>query len=305
MLIVRRYYGSGNRDRHHEPAGSRHPESVVLTVVITALLTFSSAPAQSAIITVSSATDSTGAGNGVSLREALLSTETDADFNADVEAIRTGVYGEDGEIRFAIGSGAQSLDLISALPPVRHTVLIDGTTQPGYLDVPLITLDGSVAGAQVTGLSIAALSSASVLAPVVRDFGGDGIAIHEALLADGFESGGLGTQNGPDPPLVTLTDVGSISNGGIGLRVVGGLAATRVEIASNGSDAVLVDSGREVLLKSCKVHDNAGAGIRALAAIGDPYGLHIQGAGTEIADNGGDGVVLGDPVNSGPVRAPR
>ena len=132
--------------QHFRPAGPRHTPSAVVGVVITALLTFAPAPVQSAILIVSSTADSTGLGNGVSLREALLSTESDGDLNADVAAARTGDYGEDDEIRFAVGSGAKTLALSSALPAIRHTVLIDGTTQPGYVDVALITLDGSAAG---------------------------------------------------------------------------------------------------------------------------------------------------------------
>jgi hypothetical protein len=42
------------------------------------------------------------------------------------------------------------------------------------------------------------------------------------------------------------------------------------------------------------VHDNIGAGVRALGASDAPYGLRLQGASGVIRDNLGDGVILGD-----------
>jgi hypothetical protein len=83
-------------------------------------------------------TDDAGAG---SLRQAIL------DANA--------TPGTD-EIDFAIGSGgAQTIRPRSDLPYVTHSVIIDGTTQPGFAGSPLIDLDGGAA-AYVNGLTIRA-----------------------------------------------------------------------------------------------------------------------------------------------------
>ncbi len=62
-------------------------------------------------------------------------------------------------ITFAIGSGAQTISLASALPAVLNPVVIDGTTQPGYSGVPLIEIDGSSIPDQPDGLEIDADSS--------------------------------------------------------------------------------------------------------------------------------------------------
>jgi titin len=60
------------------------------------------------------------------------------------------------EIDFAIGDGgAQVIRPTSDLPGVGHSVIIDGTTQPGYAGVPLIDIDGSAVD-YVEGLSISA-----------------------------------------------------------------------------------------------------------------------------------------------------
>ncbi|GEM_PF-6286198 len=59
------------------------------------------------------------------------------------------------EIRFNIpGGGIQTIHLQTALPAIVHPVTIDGTTQPGYFDSPVIELDGSQAGIGVNGLVI-------------------------------------------------------------------------------------------------------------------------------------------------------
>jgi hypothetical protein len=57
-------------------------------------------------------------------------------------------------ITFAIGSGAQTIVPLTALPTITHPVVIDGTTQPGYAGTPLIQLDGASAG-YTYGLTVA------------------------------------------------------------------------------------------------------------------------------------------------------
>jgi titin len=60
------------------------------------------------------------------------------------------------EIDFAVGDGgAQTIRPRSDLPWVTHSVVIDGSTQPGFAGSPLIDLDGGAA-AYVNGLTIAA-----------------------------------------------------------------------------------------------------------------------------------------------------
>ena len=47
------------------------------------------------------------------------------------------------EIRFAIGSGVQTIMPLSPLPAIVESVSIDGTTQPGFTDSPIIELNGA------------------------------------------------------------------------------------------------------------------------------------------------------------------
>src|SRR5207302_1272396 len=89
------------------------------------------------IFVVTSILDS-GAG---SLRQAIL--DADATPGPDI-------------IRFAIGTGVQTINLVSPLPAIIQPVIIDGTTQPGYTGAPLIELNGAGAGPGADGLLIIA-----------------------------------------------------------------------------------------------------------------------------------------------------
>ena len=77
-----------------------------------------------ATYTVSSTADSARG----SLREAIDYVDT---------------HGGETVIEFDFGTGQQTIDLMSPLPPITSPLIIDGTTQPGYSGTPLIELDGA------------------------------------------------------------------------------------------------------------------------------------------------------------------
>jgi parallel beta-helix repeat protein len=81
-------------------------------------------------------------------------------------------------IDFGIGSGQQTINLLSPLPiiGVAKPVIIDGTTQPGFAGSPIIELNGINAGAGVNGLTIYAGNS-TVKGLVINRFGGHGIVL--------------------------------------------------------------------------------------------------------------------------------
>jgi hypothetical protein len=59
------------------------------------------------------------------------------------------------EIDFAISEGGvQTIRPATALPTVTHSVIIDGTTQPGYAGSPLIDLDGADITPGAAGLAV-------------------------------------------------------------------------------------------------------------------------------------------------------
>ncbi len=108
-----------------------------------------------ATFTVANTADS-GAG---SFRQAII----DANANAGTDTID-----------FSIGSGFQLITLSTAFPSITETVNIDGWTQPGFTDSPLIavrgngtfgpglTLDSGAAGSLVRGLWLSGFTTAGI-----------------------------------------------------------------------------------------------------------------------------------------------
>jgi hypothetical protein len=138
------------------------PGRRVGALVAAACLAFLAGPVGDAaaartVFTVTSTNDS-GAG---SLRQAIV----DANANPGAD-----------EIRFAIGSGAKTISVVSgALPSITGAVTIDGTTQPGFAGAPLVRLENDTGSTSVPGLDVAAASSV-VRGLVVTGFG-NGIAL--------------------------------------------------------------------------------------------------------------------------------
>jgi hypothetical protein len=98
-----------------------------------------------ASFTVTSAADN---GPG-SLRQAILS------LNASKDPANS--------ISFAIDSGEQTISLRSPLPPITVPLQLDGTTQPGYSEAPLIQIEGHSDNIQGNGLTLAAGSGGSTI----------------------------------------------------------------------------------------------------------------------------------------------
>lgn len=74
------------------------------------------------------------------------------------------------------GTGVQTISLATPLPTVTDSVVIDGTSQPGYAGTPLIELSGASAGANTVGLTLT--NKASMVEGLTIDgFGGAGIVL--------------------------------------------------------------------------------------------------------------------------------
>ncbi len=121
------------------------------------------------------------------------------------------------EIHFNIPTGGpQTIQPASALSAITDPVKIDGSTQPGFVNVPIITLDGSQATTVFNGLDFSAGNSA-VQNLVIHNFGGAGIQItggisHTTILSNTiFNNGGLGIDLGGDG--VTPNDIGTLQTG--------------------------------------------------------------------------------------------
>jgi hypothetical protein len=87
-------------------------------------------------------------------------------------------------------TGAFTIQPLSALPTITDSIVIDGTSQTGYSDRPLIELDGSNAGASVDGLGLSATDSI-IRGLAINRFSSDGI--QAAGARNTFSNNFLGT----------------------------------------------------------------------------------------------------------------
>ena len=62
-------------------------------------------------------------------------------------------------VTFAITSGDPLIQPAVELPVITDTILIDGTTQPGYVDKPLVRIDGAAGCSRCSGLVLASNDS--------------------------------------------------------------------------------------------------------------------------------------------------
>ncbi len=95
--------------------------------------------------------------------------------------------GGDITIGFAIGTGQQTIDLLSPLPAITVPLTIDGLSQPGYAGTPLIELAGASAGSNVNGLTINA-PDVTITGLDITGFGDYGLVLKgsNALIQDNY-----------------------------------------------------------------------------------------------------------------------
>lgn len=265
-----------------------------------------------ATITVTSAADTVAVDGVVTLREAILSANADANINADVAA--TGIYGRD-TIRFAIGTGAQRI-LVAAggLPELTDNdgVTINGTTQPGFAGKPLIEIDGSAAGptgTNVDGLRIIS-SNNTIRGLVINRFGHDAIDIRGEdatgnLIAGNF----IGTD------LAGTADLGSAARGvviieGAANNTIGGTTAADRNVISGNFIGVGIEMEFGIQSTGNVVAGNfIGTDVSGTADLGNTLGIIIStfgntvggtsaGARNLISGNDGRAVVIVDAGNN-------
>ena len=207
-------------------------------------------------------------------------------------------------IVFAIGSGPQTITPTSALPAITDPVGIDGTTQPGYVDTPLIEISGLSAGPGANGLTITSgntiVSSLAInrFQPQFLVGGGNGVL----LQAGGFNQlwgnfigttrDGLATAgNGGDGILISDSSDNSIGNGRANPSVISGNA--------NGV-RIIGSSDRNGIAGPVRIGTNVGA-TGALPNFGS--GVVILGgggnlvSGAVISGNAVDGVLISGGAN--------
>ncbi|MDQ3814350.1 MAG: hypothetical protein M3347_10415, partial [Armatimonadota bacterium] len=199
-------------------------------------------------IVVTTAADTVNAGDGVtSLREAI--TAANARFGA--------------VILFRIpGPGPYPITPTSTLPPITFSTIIDGTSQPGFSGTPIIELNGSSAGPNVSGLTITGGNSV-VRGLAINRFQGNGIVLQtnggNVLQGNFIGTAGDGSTNLGNTGAGVLID-------GVGSNTVGGLTPGASNlIAFNGTGVRVLPGGGNTgvsnAILSNSIHSNTGLGI--------------------------------------------
>ena len=237
-----------------------------------------------ATFTVTNTNDS-GAG---SLRQAII----DANSLAGTDTIDFNIA----------GGGLHTINLLSALPDITDTVILDATTQPGFAGTPIIELRGDSAGAGASGLTTSA-SGSTIRGFVINGFDDLGIRL------DG--TGGntiVGNYVGTD-----ATGTLALGNGSTGIEVnspdniIGGTTANdRNLVSGNAADGISFNTGADdsfvwgnyigTDITGTASLGNGGEGVDIdSAAVRISIGGTAAGEGNVIAFNASAGVIIEDP----------
>ncbi|MBD2461131.1 DUF4347 domain-containing protein [Oscillatoria sp. FACHB-1407] len=190
------------------------------------------------------------------------------------------------------GGGVQTINLLSALPTLNSQVTIDGTTQPGFADSPLIVLNGASAGAGVNGLTLN--NSNTIRGLVIQGFNGSGILISGS--SNVVQGNYIGT-NALGTGAIANTDNG-IRISGNGNFIGGSLAGQGNVISGNG------DQGIAILGNNNTVRGNiiglAANGTAALGNLDDGILITLSASNNTIGGTTtGDRNVIGSNSNNG------
>jgi parallel beta-helix repeat protein len=188
---------------------------------------------------------------------------------------------------------------LSTLPEITDPTIIDGTTQPDFAATPIVVLDGTQAGAGVSGLWISGGGS------TVR-----GLVVHQFTL-NGIHVTGTGgntiegTYIGID--VTGLLDRGNGAHGihidsDTGANTIGGLiVAQRNVISGNGANGIFLQASSTNIVRGNYIGTdkngapnlgNGGHGILIDAGDDNAIGGTAVGEANLISGNGGSGVAV-------------
>jgi len=209
-------------------------------------------------------------------------------------------------IKFNIsGVGPHTIQPNSGLPIITDPLVIDGTTEPDFVNTPIVEIDGSAAGSNVFGFQITTGNS-MIKGLVINRFGSHGVFINgSSAIGNRVQGNFIGTD---------VTGTVALANGGDGVVIKGGQLNTiggTVEESGNvisgndGNGVMLTDSGTEgnkvignfigTNVTGFVALGNAGNGvfIRALAS-NNWIGGKSDGEGNLISGNMDYGVLITD-----------
>ncbi len=244
---------------------------------------------------ISALTANRGIDGLISLREAILASNNTSNIGAPDQLsfnIATTDAGYVDPTPGSPGSGDEywSIAISAALPTITDAVVIDASTQPGFISTPIIELNGVSAGA-VNGLNVNTDGS-TIRGLAISRFGSNGIDVsgNSNTIAGNF----IGTD------ITGLLDQGNAVDGihinsGSSNNTIGGLTAADQNIISGNDDdgIAIVDGNNNTIIGNLVGLDVAGAllgnadtGVEVRGgASGNAIGGTLAGARNVISGN--------------------
>ncbi len=217
-------------------------------------------------------------------------------------------------ISFNITPSAASyvIDVQNALPAITNPVLIDGTSQPGYSGIPIITLNdvGTGAGPVGDGLLLAPGSDGSTIEGLdIANFQdpntGAGVHIQSSgnlVAANSLGTNLAGTLDGPGNQIGVFIDGGS-------QNTIGGTGSLGNLISGNISVGVLIQDGTQLATGNLVIGNKVGTDASGTVAVpnqGDGIDLYASGntiggtitaAANLVSANLGYGINISNIIN--------
>ncbi len=188
-------------------------------------------------------------------------------------------------ISFDLPDGESLAIVVTTLPAITDTVVIDGTTQPGYIDAPLITIRGieSSANGGSSGFRLQASNSVIRGLALNRFSSGtdhDGSAITIAGSNNRVEANYLGVNANGNAAAGNAIGVQIQSGSG---NSIGGSAADQGNLISGNSTGIVVRSGNN-RIEGNRIGTNAAGEV----AVPNNVGIELRlGEGNTV---GGDSI---------------
>ncbi|MEK6373470.1 MAG: NosD domain-containing protein [Acidobacteriota bacterium] len=253
-----------------------------------AVITLACNAAHAVTIAVTSNADNTTVDGQCTLREAIIAANT----NATTGDCTAGAAGLDA-IAFNIGTGAQTINLLTALPAIADSVTIDGTTQPGFSGAPLIELSGAAIIGAAAGITLpAGVDGNTIQGLVINRFALSGIEIQSAsnlIVRNYIGTNAAGSAAAPNGEGIRVSGASAVSNtiggrSGIEGNVISGNLMNGITIAGAPSNFV---RGNTVGLNAARTHflGNGGHGIDVISASDNALGGTVTQATNDIQGN--------------------
>ena len=215
-----------------------------------------------------------GADGLISLREAIWAANNTTNIDASTPDV----------INFAIGSGAQTIMVgAGGLPTLTDAVILDATSQPGYVSTPLITLDGTNASGSTGGI-VLRTSDSTVRGFIVHDFPDEGIEIDGStgfgdnnIIEDnwvGLDSAGFGAGNDDNGILISE----DADNNTVRSNIVGANAGDGILIRNNSDGNWVWGNTVGMSTTGTALRANAGNGVSIIGtSTGNIIGTNSDG----------------------------